>query len=69
MSGEPGAAGEQQGDLVSRLRAAVEAKDAETSALRAGLEDAGPADPRWAQVIDVEGIRTVTDPDLTSSRP
>ena len=33
-----GAAGEQQGDLVSRLRAAVEARDAENSALRAGLE-------------------------------
>jgi transposase len=38
VSDEPGAAGEQQGDLVSRLRAAVEARDAENSALRAGLE-------------------------------
>ena len=38
VSDEPGAAGEQQGDLVSRLRAAVEAKDAENSALRARLE-------------------------------
>jgi hypothetical protein len=35
---EPGAAGEQQGDLMSRLQAAVEARDAENSALRAGLE-------------------------------
>jgi transposase len=33
-------AGEQQGDLVSRLRAAVEAKDAENAALRAGLDAA-----------------------------
>jgi hypothetical protein len=38
VSDEPGAAGEQQGDLVSRLRAVVEARDAENSALRAGLE-------------------------------
>jgi transposase len=38
VSDEPGAAGEQQGDPVSRLRAAVEARDAENSALRAGLE-------------------------------
>ena len=38
VSEEPGAAGEQQGDLVSRLRAAVEAKDAENWALRAGPE-------------------------------
>ena len=38
MSDEPGAAGEQHGDLVPRLRAAVEARDAENSALRAGLE-------------------------------
>jgi hypothetical protein len=38
VSDEPGAAGDQRGDLVSRLRAAVEARDAENSALRAGLE-------------------------------
>jgi hypothetical protein len=38
VSDEADAAGEQQGDLVSRLRAAVEARDAENSALRAGLE-------------------------------
>jgi len=38
VSDEPGAAGEQQGDLMSRLQAAVEARDAENSALRAGLE-------------------------------
>jgi transposase len=38
VSDEPGAAGEQHGDLVPRLRAAVEARDAENSALRAGLE-------------------------------
>ena len=38
VSDEPGTAGEQQGDLMSRLQAAVEAGDAENSALRAGLE-------------------------------
>ena len=38
VSDEPGTAGEQQGDLMSRLQAAVEARDAENSALRAGLE-------------------------------
>ena len=35
---EPGVAGKQQGDLMLRLRSAVEAKDAENAALRAGLE-------------------------------
>jgi hypothetical protein len=38
VSDEPGVAGEQQGDLVPRLRAAVEARDAEIAVLRTGLE-------------------------------
>jgi transposase len=37
VSGEPGAAGEQ-GGLVSRLRAVIEAKDEQIAALTAGLE-------------------------------
>ncbi len=37
MSGGPGAVGEQ-GDLVSRLRAVIEAKDAQIAVLTAGLE-------------------------------
>ncbi len=37
VSGEPGVAGEQQGDLVRRLRAVVEAKDAEIGVLRGEL--------------------------------
>jgi len=37
VSDEPGVAGEQQGGLVSRLRAVVEAKDAENAALRREL--------------------------------
>ncbi len=40
-------------------------KDAEPPAqcrrCRAGLEGAGAAEPRWAQVIDVEVVRTVTE--------
>ena len=38
MSDEPGGAGDQQRELLSRLRAVVEAKDAEVAVLRAGLE-------------------------------
>ena len=38
VSDEPGMAGEQQGDLVSRLRAVIEAKDEQIAALTAGLE-------------------------------
>jgi hypothetical protein len=34
MSDEPGAAGEQQRELLSRLRAVVDAKDAENAVLR-----------------------------------
>jgi hypothetical protein len=37
VSDEPGVAGEQQGDLVRRLRAVVEAKDAEIGVLRGEL--------------------------------
>jgi hypothetical protein len=38
MSDEPGGAGDQQHELLSRLRALVEAKDAEIAVLRAELE-------------------------------
>ena len=38
MSDEPGMAGGEQGDLVSRLRAVIEAKDEQIAALTAGLE-------------------------------
>jgi Transposase IS66 family len=38
VSDEPGAAGERQGDLVSRLRAVIGAKDEQIVVLRAGLE-------------------------------
>jgi hypothetical protein len=38
MSDEPGAAGEQQRELLSRLRAAVDAKDAENAVLRQELD-------------------------------
>ncbi|HEY3953969.1 MAG TPA: transposase [Streptosporangiaceae bacterium] len=40
MSDEPGAAGEQRDDLVSRLRAVVAAKDGQIAALQASLEAA-----------------------------
>ena len=48
MSDEPGVAGEQQGDLVRRLRAVVEAKDAEIGVLRGELAAAHSSldDPR-----------------------
>ena len=38
VSDDPGAAGEQQGDLVSRLRAVIGAKDEQIAVLAAGLE-------------------------------
>jgi hypothetical protein len=38
MSGEPGAAGEQQRELLSRLRAVVDAKNAENAVLRQELD-------------------------------
>ena len=38
MSDEPGVDGERQGDLVSRLRAVIGAKDEQIVVLRAGLE-------------------------------
>jgi hypothetical protein len=38
VSDEPGMAGEQQGDLASRLRAVIEAKDEQIAVLMSGLE-------------------------------
>jgi hypothetical protein len=40
VSDEPGAAGEQRDDLVSRLRAVVAAKDEQIAVLQASLEAA-----------------------------
>ena len=38
ISDEPGAAGEEQGELLSRLRAVVDTKDAENAVLRQELD-------------------------------
>jgi hypothetical protein len=46
VSGGPGAVGEQ-GDLVSRLRAVIEAKDAQIAVLIAGLETSREREPRF----------------------
>ena len=54
-----------QGKGIQRDPDPDERKDAERPAqcrrCRAALAGAGPADPRWAQVIDVEVIRKVTE--------
>ena len=58
MSGE-------QRELLSRPRVVVEAKDAEIGVLRQELaaerELRRRLEPRWAQVIDVEMLRNVTE--------
>ena len=62
----------EQRELLSRLRAVVEARDTENQVLRAdppaqcrrrgaGLGGAAPAAPGWAQVVDVQVTRTVTE--------